>query len=101
MPSRANKLDRALATPPSIPKDLIVQFLTGPMTGEAINVAGIAFKQVAPPPHLRPRFQVKQQFLRAPRSGTTSLGQAAGRFIPSLARPTSGPRHANPEPNAS
>ena len=45
MPSRAKKLDRAVAGLPSIPKELVAQFLTGPMTGEAINAAGIAFKQ--------------------------------------------------------
>jgi putative transposase len=45
MPSRAKKLDRAVASLPSIPKELVAQFLTGPMTGEAINAAGIAFKQ--------------------------------------------------------
>src|ERR1700724_2296295 len=45
MPSRAKKLERAVARLPSIPKELVAQFLTGPMTGEAINVAGIAFKQ--------------------------------------------------------
>jgi transposase-like protein len=45
MPSRAKKLDRAVANLPSIPKELVAQFLTGPMTGEAINAAGIAFKQ--------------------------------------------------------
>jgi putative transposase len=45
MPSRAKKLDGAIAKLPSIPKELVAQFLTGPMTGEAINAAGIAFKQ--------------------------------------------------------
>ena len=45
MPSRAKKLDRTGARQPSIHKELIAQFLTGPMTGEAINAAGIAFKQ--------------------------------------------------------
>ena len=45
MPSRAKKLDRAVSKQPSIPKELVAQFLTGPMTGEAINAAGIAFKQ--------------------------------------------------------
>jgi len=39
------KLDRAVAGLPSIPKELVARFLTGPMTGEAINAAGIAFKQ--------------------------------------------------------
>jgi transposase-like protein len=45
MPSRAKKVDQAVAKLPSIPKELVAQFLTGPMTGEAINAAGIAFKQ--------------------------------------------------------
>ena len=45
MPSRTKKLDRAVTRLHSIPKELVVQFLTGPMTGEAINAAGIAFKQ--------------------------------------------------------
>jgi putative transposase len=45
MPSRAKKLDHAVSKLPSIPKELVAQFLTGPMTGEAINAAGIAFKQ--------------------------------------------------------
>ena len=30
---------------PSIPKELVDLFLTGPMTGEAINAAGLAFKK--------------------------------------------------------
>jgi transposase-like protein len=38
-------LDRVVTGLPSIPKELVAQFLTGPMTGEAINAAGIAFKQ--------------------------------------------------------
>ena len=45
MPGRAKKPDRAVARLPSIPKELAAQFLTGPMTGEAINAAEIAFKQ--------------------------------------------------------
>jgi putative transposase len=45
MPSRAKKLDHAVSKLPSIPKELVAQFLAGPMTGEAINAAGIAFKQ--------------------------------------------------------
>jgi transposase-like protein len=45
MPSRAKKVDKAVAKLPSIPKELVARFLTGPMTGEAINAAGIAFKQ--------------------------------------------------------
>src|SRR6204780_2457777 len=45
MPGRAKKLDRAVSKLPSIPKELVAQFLTGPMTGEAINAAGVAVKQ--------------------------------------------------------
>jgi putative transposase len=45
MPSRARKVDRDVARLPSIPRELVELFLTGPMTGEAINQAGIAFKK--------------------------------------------------------
>jgi hypothetical protein len=45
MPSRAKKPDRTVAKLPSIPRELVAQFLTGPMTGDAIDAAGIAFKQ--------------------------------------------------------
>ena len=45
MPSKAKKLERDVAKLPSIPKELVERFLTGPMTGEAINAAGLAFKQ--------------------------------------------------------
>lgn len=45
MPSRAKQIDHAVAKLPAIPKELAKQFLTGPMTGEAINAAGIAFKR--------------------------------------------------------
>jgi len=45
MPSKAKQLERDVAKLPSIPKELVAQFLTGPMTGEAINAAGLAFKQ--------------------------------------------------------
>jgi len=45
MPSRAKKVDRDVAKLPAIPKELVNLFLTGPMTGEAINDAGIAFKK--------------------------------------------------------
>jgi putative transposase len=38
-------VDRDVARLPSIPKELVKLFLTGPMTGEAINDAGIAFKK--------------------------------------------------------
>jgi putative transposase len=44
MPSKAKKVDRDVARLPSIPRELVNLFLTGPMTGEAINAAGIAFK---------------------------------------------------------
>ena len=45
MPSRSKKVTREVAKLPSIPKELVSLFLTGPMTGEAINAAGLAFKK--------------------------------------------------------
>ena len=45
MPSRAKQVDRAAAELPSIPKELVSQFLIGPMTCETINAAGLAFKK--------------------------------------------------------
>jgi transposase-like protein len=45
MPSKIKKLERDVGKLPSIPKELVNQFLSGPMTGEAINAAGLAFKQ--------------------------------------------------------
>ena len=45
MPSRAKKVEREVARLPSIPKELVDLFLTGPMTGEAIDQAGVAFKK--------------------------------------------------------
>src|SRR5574337_806506 len=45
MPSKVRKLEREVAKLPSIPKGLVEQFLTGPMTQEAVNAASLAFKQ--------------------------------------------------------
>jgi hypothetical protein len=45
MPSRAKKVVRDVAKLPSIPKEQVALFLTGPMTGEAINEAGLVFKK--------------------------------------------------------
>ena len=45
MPSRAKKVEREAAKLPSIPRELVALFLDGPMTGEAINEAGLAFKK--------------------------------------------------------
>lgn len=45
MPSKARKPEREVGKLASIPKQLVELFLTGPMTGEAINAAGLAFKQ--------------------------------------------------------
>ena len=45
MPSKVRKLERDVAKLPSIPKELVEQFLTGPMTQEAVNAASLAFKQ--------------------------------------------------------
>jgi transposase-like protein len=43
--SRAKQIDRTVAKLPSIPKELVNQFLTGPMSAKAIDAAGLAFKQ--------------------------------------------------------
>ena len=40
MPTKAKRVSRDVAKLPSIPKELVNLFLTGPMTGEAINDAG-------------------------------------------------------------
>ena len=45
MPSKPRKSVRDLPTLPSIPKELISLFVKGPMTGEAINELGLAFKK--------------------------------------------------------
>jgi putative transposase len=45
MPSKIKRLERDVGRLPSIPKELVSQFLTGPMSGEAINAASLAFKQ--------------------------------------------------------
>lgn len=45
MPSKAKSVERTVAKLPSIPKELVAHFLTGPMTGEAINLAGAALKK--------------------------------------------------------
>ncbi len=45
MPTKAKRVARDVAKLPSIPKELVNLFLTGPMSGEAINDAGAAFKK--------------------------------------------------------
>ena len=45
MPSKAKRIDRAVNKLPLIPKEVVSHFLTGPMSGEAINAAGAAFKK--------------------------------------------------------
>ena len=45
MPSKAKRINRVVSKLPSIPKELVSHFLTGPMTGEAIKAAGAAFKK--------------------------------------------------------
>ena len=45
MPSKTRKLEREVAKLPSIPKELVERFVTGPMTQEAVNAASLAFKQ--------------------------------------------------------
>ena len=45
MLSRAKKVSRDVAKLPPVPKELVAHVLTGPMTGEAIETAGVAFKK--------------------------------------------------------
>ena len=49
MPSKTKQKNAAIAAKsaalPKIPKELIDQFITGPMTGEAVNAASLAFKK--------------------------------------------------------
>ena len=49
MPSRTKEKNAAIAAMsaalPKIPKELLDQFVTGPMTGEAVNAATVAFKK--------------------------------------------------------
>jgi transposase-like protein len=44
MPSKTSKKKPAVALP-AIPKDIIDQFVSGPMTAEAVNAASMAFKK--------------------------------------------------------
>jgi putative transposase len=44
MPSKTSKKQPAAALP-SIPKELIDQFVSGPMSAEAVNAAAMAFKK--------------------------------------------------------
>jgi len=45
MPSKTSKTKVAAQDLPSIPKEVIDQFVKGPMTGEAVNAASMAFKK--------------------------------------------------------
>jgi putative transposase len=45
MPSKTKKAITAAAALPSIPKELIDQFVTGPMSAAAVNAASVAFKK--------------------------------------------------------
>jgi len=44
MPSKTSKKQPAAALP-SIPKELIDQFVSGPMSADAVNAAAMAFKK--------------------------------------------------------
>jgi len=46
MPSKAKRIDGAVAKLPSSPKELVSHLLTGPMTCEAIIATGVASKKV-------------------------------------------------------
>lgn len=45
MPGKTKKVAAATAALPRIPKELIDQFVSGPMSGEAVNAATLAFKK--------------------------------------------------------
>ncbi len=45
MPSKTKKAAEAAAVLPRIPRELIDQFVTGPMSAEAVNTASMAFKK--------------------------------------------------------
>ena len=45
MPSKTKRAIAATAALPSIPKELIDQFVTGPMSAEAVNDLSFAFKK--------------------------------------------------------
>ena len=45
MPSKTKRAIAAAAALPSIPRELIDQFVTGPMSAAAVNAASIAFKK--------------------------------------------------------
>ena len=45
MPTKTEKVAAAMAALPKIPKELIDAFCNGPMTGEAVNAASMAFKK--------------------------------------------------------
>jgi putative transposase len=45
MPTKTQKVVAAMAALPKIPKELIDAFYNGPMTGEAVNAASMAFKK--------------------------------------------------------
>lgn len=45
MPSKPKKAVAAARVLPSIPKEWIDQFVTGPMSAEAVNAASVAFKK--------------------------------------------------------
>lgn len=60
MSSKAKRVDREVGKLPSIPKEVVAHFLDGPMTGEAITLAGVALKkaliEAAPTPLPSPQY---------------------------------------------
>ena len=74
MLSRAKKVSREVAKLPSIPKELVKLFLTGPMTGEAVNAAGIAFKKALIEASLNAELSHHLGYVRA-RFGQTRTGE--------------------------
>jgi putative transposase len=75
MPSKAKEIDRDVAKLRSIPKELVELFLTGPMTGEPINHAGLAFKKALIEASLKPELSHHLGY----ESGSEKSGQATKR----------------------
>jgi transposase-like protein len=77
MPSKKTKTAAASAALPTIPKELIDQFVTGPMSAEAVNAASVAFKKAL-----------------IERALGAELGHHLG-YAPGAAKPPSASNHRN------
>ena len=81
MPSRktTKAAEAAAARLPSIPKELIDQFVNGPMSAEAVNAASMAFKEGMKTSPIYSSFAPTTSFF-PPAPGTGSVAGTAGSF---------------------